>query len=322
MTKPLISVIITAFRQRPFLNMALDSVLNQSIDSSEYEILLVTNWKINLHDEKLPERVKTIEVGSSEDHINLIYIGIRESSGDILCFLDDDDIFESNKLQTIKEIFKNHGSVGFVHNAFKLIDINNLEIENPRRNIKYGQPRKDFTVKSHEIQDYFRKIVNSEGLINASSISLRKTAIENIKDDLLYLPGNYDGFLFYAYIKSGTDLYISSEILTFYRVHKLNNSKPESYEALLSYLSRLRESACIIDTYLSTNNNDLGKPELIYYSIKEKVAIGREKRSTNDIIKLFQMFVKYGLTSHLTMMFVYLLYFFTRKSYYRIVYGQ
>ena len=92
MNRPHISVIITAFKKRTFLLTAIDSVLNQKTNISEYEIILVTTWDTSSLPDDVLNRVRIVTIKDDKEPINLINIGIKISRGEILCFLDDDDI--------------------------------------------------------------------------------------------------------------------------------------------------------------------------------------------------------------------------------------
>ena len=106
-----LSVIIPTFNRAKLLSETLVSILNQSLDSDSYEILLIDN---NSNDETL-EVVKQL----NSDHNNRIkYIfeeapglvngrhrGAKESQGDILVFADDDIIASHNWLAAIQESF-------------------------------------------------------------------------------------------------------------------------------------------------------------------------------------------------------------------------
>ena len=305
---------------RPYLEEAVYSVLKQSVDSKEYEVIIITCFEHPFFDSIRRANVRIVTVDGTNGPVNLISVGIKESKGEILCFLDDDDIFDFNKLKIIREIFKSYPTVGFIHNAFKLINKNDVEKKNHKGQIKYKHPKLDFVVRNGDVYTKFRKIVDNNGLINASSMSVRKEAVESIGGRVLDLPGNYDGFIFYVCATSNFDMYFSSEYLTSYRIHNKNNSKPETYQGLLYYLSRLAKSAAMLDLYLSTNKHTIGHPELIYYSAKRKVAIGEEKPTISELTDLFRTFVIYGIFAYFTMLIIYLIYLVAGVSYYKASY--
>lgn len=323
MDKPLISVIITAFKKRPFLASALDSVLSQNMNVSEYEILLVTSWETDSLCDEVLNRVRIITVKNEKVPISLIHIGIKESRGEILCFLDDDDIFDVNKLEIIKEIFLGYPSVGFVHNAFRLVDENGKEINRSVTKYRYSRAKRDYLIRNKDVENKLNKIASNQGITNVSSMSIRRSSVFSSDSELSELPGNSDGMIFYMGVKSGSDLFLCSKTLSSYRIHKQNNSKPQTYQALIYYLYRLKTSAEMIRLFLKDSDHyRLGDNESTYYTIKEKIAIGKNKPSIREFVSLFKMFVDFGLSAYLSILLLYLIYLLTGKSYYKFYYNR
>ncbi len=56
---------------------------------------------------------------------SFLYTGVVNSNYDIICFLDDDDLFNANKLEVIARYFDDSLTV-FVHNNYDLIDENGV----------------------------------------------------------------------------------------------------------------------------------------------------------------------------------------------------
>ena len=105
--KPLVSVIIPTYKSCDTLCRAIQSVLNQTYDN--IEVIVVDDNNPNT-----PERAATEELMlryKTESEVHYIKhefnkngsaarnTGFRHSSGEYLCFLDDDDYFLKDKLQ-------------------------------------------------------------------------------------------------------------------------------------------------------------------------------------------------------------------------------
>ncbi len=323
MNRPLISVIITAFKKRTFLLTAIDSVLNQKTNISEYEIILVTTWDTSSLPDDVLNRVRIVTIKDDKEPINLINIGIKISRGEILCFLDDDDIFDENKLEIIKEIFLLYPSVGFVHNAFRLIDEDGKEINKSLGRYRYSSGKRDYFIRNRDVENKINKITSNEGITNASSISVRRSSVFLSASELSDLPGNWDGMIFCMCVKSGSDLFLYSKIMSSYRIHKQNNSKPQTYQALLYYLFRLKTSAEMIRLFLKdSEHHRLGDYDSTYWTIKENIATGKKKPSVGEIFYLFKMFINFGLSAYLSIILLYLFYFLTGKSYYKFYFNR
>ena len=96
-----ISVLITAYNRKEYLIKAVNSVLNQSLNRSYYEILVIKNFHDKPIDEYLSQKnIKNIVMDGTEG--DYISTGIRESEGKIVSFLDDDDLFNYEKLKYVE----------------------------------------------------------------------------------------------------------------------------------------------------------------------------------------------------------------------------
>ena len=117
-----ITVLIVAYDREEFLFRAVESVLSQTFDLTKVEIIVLTN----LHSIELPpidERVKLQKIILGEGKIGeYILKGITIANGRIICFLDDDDLFEPHKLTTVYRVFSKIPDLGYYRNRDSLID--------------------------------------------------------------------------------------------------------------------------------------------------------------------------------------------------------
>lgn len=103
---PKISVIITAHDRKEYLANAIGSVINQTVEKSNYEVIVIKNFE----DEGIDDIIRKEAIISirSEDNSKIgedLYLGIINSHADIICFLDDDDLFTSDKLENVLKAF-------------------------------------------------------------------------------------------------------------------------------------------------------------------------------------------------------------------------
>jgi glycosyltransferase involved in cell wall biosynthesis len=98
-----VSIIIPTAGTRPDdLRQAVFSALNQSYN--DVEVIIVSDGKNNskkIMDVISDERVMFIEAERWGDPVRIREIGIEKSSGDFICFLDDDDILYQNHIETL-----------------------------------------------------------------------------------------------------------------------------------------------------------------------------------------------------------------------------
>lgn len=109
--KDLVSVIIPTYKRSDLLLKAIDSVLNQTYKN--IELLVVNdNVKNDEYSQKLYKLVETIEdkrfhLIEQEKHINgaaARNAGIRIATGEYIAFQDDDDYWESTKIERQVEL--------------------------------------------------------------------------------------------------------------------------------------------------------------------------------------------------------------------------
>jgi glycosyltransferase involved in cell wall biosynthesis len=127
---PKISVILTTYNgsSRGYLSRAIESVLTQSYQ--DFELLIIDDGSTD-------NTKKTCSSYLENDRIRYIYqensglaaarnTGIRASSGEFLCFLDDDDLWKPEKLQKQLEFIQNRlsgvNSWGMIFTWLELID--------------------------------------------------------------------------------------------------------------------------------------------------------------------------------------------------------
>tara|TARA_E500000178_G_scaffold147167_1_gene146852 strand:- start:10217 stop:10939 length:723 start_codon:yes stop_codon:yes gene_type:complete len=127
------------FRKKEFINDSLNSVFNQSY--KDFEIIIIYDDD-NLEDyyhlkdfQKKNNKIKIIK-----NHLNrgVAYsrnVGIKESSGDLIAFLDCDDIWKENKLET-QINFMREKNVDISFTGYEIIDsLNNIIGKRPAKAI-------------------------------------------------------------------------------------------------------------------------------------------------------------------------------------------
>jgi len=109
MSAPLISILINNYNYARFLNAAIDSALNQ--DYSTAEVVVVDDGSTdNSRDVILSygDRIRPIfKVNGGQ--ASAFNAGIAASRGELLCFLDSDDVFRVSKVSRVAETFIRHG---------------------------------------------------------------------------------------------------------------------------------------------------------------------------------------------------------------------
>ena len=118
----LVSVIIPTYNRKDFLIKALDSVLNQTY--ANIEVLIIDdastddtkNSILKYNDNRIKYFKNPTNLHAAESR----NIGIKKSSGELIAFLDDDDIWLNDKIEKQVKLFKDN-DIGIVYCGIKLI---------------------------------------------------------------------------------------------------------------------------------------------------------------------------------------------------------
>ena len=215
-----ISVIITAFNRKEYVTEAISSVTNQSLETSKYEIIVISNFKIILSNINPDVEIKCIVMNGTVGEF--LYKGFKIAKNDIIAFLDDDDVWDRDRLKKILCTFSLYPNLGYYHNSTWFMDSLGKPIEllfrNPARVRKgnyFGKP-----INFKEIS----RLISVAAGFNLSSIAISKSAFVSSLETLRLITANTDGFFFWVSLINRAEVYIDKRELTGYRIHDQNRS--------------------------------------------------------------------------------------------------
>jgi glycosyltransferase involved in cell wall biosynthesis len=260
---PIVSVVITAHNRKKYLVNAVKSVLNQDSSRNDYEIIVVKNYTDEDIDSFLEkEGVKCIYTDDQPFGMKLA-IGIENSSGDVISFLDDDDEFSKNKISRLIEVFDDRRVV-YHHSSISAIDESSNEHTNglskniPRTIIKEDFKSSDFELVMKYKLDWYM-----------SAISCRASLLKNNSTFIKKVPASLDKITFLVCIESGGCLYFDSSPLTRYRVHESLTTRITDRDSFLQarkdfYLRSLRSLVDASDYFNNKTSRYLLNCEIIH----------------------------------------------------------
>jgi glycosyltransferase involved in cell wall biosynthesis len=118
MINPVVSVIIPTYNGEAFLADTIQSVLDQIY--TNFELIIVDDGSvddtirvINQFDDS---RIKFVNLGKNCGADTARNVGIHQSNGNIIAFLDQDDLFHPEKLQVHVDYLEQHPLIGFTYN--------------------------------------------------------------------------------------------------------------------------------------------------------------------------------------------------------------
>ena len=236
--KPLVSVIVNCFNGERYLKEALTSVLNQSYK----------NWEIIFWDNRSTDNSKNILNSFKDSRIKYFFaekhttlyqarnFAIQKSKGDLLAFIDADDLWEKNKLELQVPLFQD-SKISLVYS--------NLWIT------KQNLDKKKLFIKKKSPSGFiYEKLLNDYNVGIITTV-FRKSIIkdlEKIFDERFSIIGDFDFFLKLA--KSHYFHYINKP-LAYYRIHKENFSTIFKEKEMNEF-----------DTWLIENKNNINSNKL------------------------------------------------------------
>ncbi len=212
---PKVSVIITAHDRKDYLVDAVSSVLRQEVSRDLFEIIVVKNFPDSHIDTFLRENNVRAFLTDKKSFGAKLAIGIENSEGEILSFLDDDDRFLPSKIQKIIKAFQDE-EVVYHHSSIVAIDEQGKQYTKAlSRNI----PEKTVFMCSQAIGN-FGSVLRYKGDWYVSSISVKKRCFDDMLEVINGADTSLDKVLFITSLKCNGSVILDNEVLTEYRIHQ------------------------------------------------------------------------------------------------------
>ena len=236
----LISVIVTAYNRKKFLPYALKSLESQTLPKDKFEVIVVKNFEDQISDDIIRKNgwkdmvTNVIPLGGK------IAIGLEESKGDIITFLEDDDLYREDRLEKIYKTFKSVPELIYFHNKLMYIDESGRPLTS-----EYGN-EKSFTIRlPPRIVECKLAFVEPRIFHNSSSIAVLRKPLDENKHLLGLIRASPDLFIAAIALNQRVGLlFESSERLTFWRLHNMSftpysyTSRSGQFETALQALAR------------------------------------------------------------------------------------
>ncbi len=119
---PFISVVVTAHDRRRYLPEALRSLEAQTLGKDRFEVIVVRNFEDSFSDGIIRRNgwknivTDVVPVGGK------MAIGLQEAKGEVITFLEDDDMYAPERLQAVAQAFTGLRGLVYFHNAQVAID--------------------------------------------------------------------------------------------------------------------------------------------------------------------------------------------------------
>jgi len=238
MSNQKISIVITAYNRKQFLSQAIESIAKQEIDRSEFEVIVVSNFKL---DDSLFNKGMAISSIVMDGTIGeFLYSGVKAAKFDIIAFLDDDDIFLPGKLKAVKDIFSENPDLCYYHNAPEYLDINLNHKDYvrlvERKSSLYTDNDLDFDTATN--LKYIKSALDMNVNFNLSCISIRKEVYSAYLPLLEQIKACPEDFFFWTGVLSGCRIKIDHRKFTGYRLHNFNYSRSLNYDRKIDWINK------------------------------------------------------------------------------------
>jgi glycosyltransferase involved in cell wall biosynthesis len=232
--RPYISVIVTAYNRRKYLPFALRSLEAQTLPRDRFEVIVVKNFDDKESDDIISRNGWKDLYEDSTYHGRKILAGLEESKGDVITFLEDDDMYVNNRLEEVYKAFTSYDRLVYFHNSQTIIDGNGNVLGRPplptSKNLVGGSTVIVDVDKLHvfakkysmSVADLVLLTVRTLADTYSSSLAARRSALEVNAHLLKELPTSVDFFVFASSLRAGGLMYFTDEKLTLYRVHGEN----------------------------------------------------------------------------------------------------
>lgn len=112
---PLISLVTPSFNQGQYLEKCIDSVLSQNYPNLEYIIMDGGSTDGSVEIIKKYEKYLTYWQSKPDNgHYSAVNDGFARATGDVLCWLNSDDMFHQDGLFKVASVFKGHEEIDFI----------------------------------------------------------------------------------------------------------------------------------------------------------------------------------------------------------------
>ena len=229
--QPYISVIVTAYNRRKYLPFALRSLEAQTLPRDRFEVIVVKNFEDKESDSIISRNGWKDVYNDDPYHGRMVLAGLEESRGEVIAFLDDDDMYANNRLEEIYKAFALYDRLVYFHNSQTIIDDKGNLLERPplSKNLVGGTPiivdvdKLRRLAKKYNVSVFDLALkVRANAWYNNSSAAVRRGVLEADAHLLRELLAVLDAFALASSLRAGGLLYFTDERLTLYRVHGEN----------------------------------------------------------------------------------------------------
>lgn len=257
-----VSIVVTAYERRDFYKQAIESILHQEIDHSSVEVIIISNFEVDFKQNEGGIRVRNIVMEGTVGEF--LFAGINAAKYEIIAFLDDDDLFEPEKLQRVVGAFSKNPVTCYYHNNQRYVNTNLQPIDYVRlvENRSRLFFEEDILVNIDHKPSAIRQAIATGADFNLSSIAVKREYVNRFLPLLRQIKGGTDAFFFWMTLATGANMFLDHKKLTIYRIHSFNVSGQGDFTRKVSELKKQIHTYDLILEFI--NEANLRKEMKIY----------------------------------------------------------
>jgi hypothetical protein len=226
---PFLSVVLVFHNRLQFLPIALSSILGQTEDPLRFEVVVVG-----------PERPPDLIERSAAPPVTFvpcrevglgskIAAGVRRCRGEVVTFLEDDDVYEPDRLAYLDARFRGDSRLVYLQNGFRTIDAEGRELPATgpdERAMARWSHRGPVEISDSRSDGDLRRLTGLPAGFNNSSIAVRRSRLESFLPVIETVDMLVDVSLFYGSLVQPGHVLLDPRPLTRLRKHPASNSDP------------------------------------------------------------------------------------------------
>lgn len=288
--QPKVSVIVIAHDRREYVLQALMSISNQTLSREMFEVIVVKNFRDLETDTFIVSNKYSNFYTEAEDAGHKMAIGISYAKGDIIVFLEDDDLFEPTKLETIISYFLKDKDLCFLHNSMFSINENG----SPITYHKVIPKLIEFTPSSAFLATCRKEDIKPTDIVYSSCMAIKRELVTSYLDLLKKVKAAPDTFLVLCMINSNCKGIHIPEKLTKYRLHFSQSIQYGDYNKFQSGNLEIRKKwmedyALMSKNFVNDNAKTLARFLMDYNNLlaTNLKPFRNPRKKTNLLLRLF-----------------------------------
>jgi GT2 family glycosyltransferase len=240
---PLVSIIMPAYNAAAHIAEAIESVLAQSY--SHWELWIIDDASQDNTDsvvsQFLDSRIRYHRIEKQGRAGAVRNVGLRQAQGDLIAFLDADDVYFPDALEALVTPFKLNPSLIAVYGFANYMDehgkpIPTMDLLRPDRQGQYHLPK--------GYDHSWRQIITGNFSCMLPGLMLRRETLERIGYiDETFISGEDYEFYLRLFLDNHNQVHCLPRYIYRYRVHSQSLTKcPEQYQAILESCLAIADS--------------------------------------------------------------------------------